>query len=344
MSAVTEKSVLISAPYFLPEVERFRPVLEACGVRLLVAPVVERLGEDELLPYAGQADGVLCGDDRFTRRVLEAFAPRLRVISKWGTGIDSIDREAARRLGVAVLNTPGAFTEAVADSVLAYLLAFARTVPWADREMKAGAWEKRPGRALSECSLGVVGVGRIGKAVLQRGRSFGMELYGTDIVAIPASFVRRVGVRMVSLEELVRQCDFISLNCDLNPTSFHLMNAAVLGWMKPGAVLINTARGSIVDEPALVDALRRGRIAGAALDVYEDEPLPADSPLRRMDQVLLAPHNANSSPAAWERVHRNTVRNLLRGLDLSIPEALREPRPPPRRSPRKMAGAGRRRA
>jgi len=323
--------VLVSAPYLLPVLDRFRPTLERLGVDLTMAPVRERLSERELLGYAGAFDGVVCGDDRFTGEVLAAFAPRLRVISKWGTGIDSIDRAAARRLRIAVFNTPGAFTDAVADTVLGYVLAFARGQPWMDRAVKEGRWEKRPGRALHECTLGVIGVGRIGRAVLQRARAFGMRLYGNDIAPVPQTFVRRVGVRLVSRGELLRRSDFVSLNCDLNPTSFHLIDADALRRMKPTAVLINTARGAVVDEAALVEALSAGLLAGAALDVFEEEPLPETSPLRTLDQVLLAAHNANSSPTAWERVHRTTLRNLLVGLGLRIPPALAEI--PPARAP-----------
>ena len=154
------------------------------------------------MAFAGQVDGVVCGDDQFTSRVLEAFAPRLKVISKWGTGIDSIDRQAAERLGIRVGNTPGAFAHPVGDTVLAYILAFARRGPWMDRAMKAGHWEKIPGRTLRECTLGVVGVGHCGREVLRRARAFGMRLLGNDIVPIAADFVREVGVEMLPLEEL----------------------------------------------------------------------------------------------------------------------------------------------
>ena len=311
--------VLVSAPYFLPVLDRFRPVFEAAAIEPLAAEVVERLEEADLLPYAGHIDGALCGDDRFTARVLEAAAPRLKVISKWGTGVDSIDREAAARLGVQVFNTPGAFADPVADTVLGYILAFARRLPWLDAAVKAGRWEKQVGRSLAECTLGVVGVGNIGQAVLRRARAFGMTLLGNDIREIDPAFIAEVGVRMVPLEELLAQADFISLNCDLNPTSYHLINRERLAQVKPGAVLINTARGPIVEEAALVEALRARRLAGAALDVFEREPLPADSPLRSMDNVLLAPHNANSSPRAWERVHWNTLKNLFRGLGVPWP-------------------------
>jgi len=311
--------VLLSAPYLLPAIDAFRPMLDSAGIDLVLARVEERLTEDELLGFAGQVDGVVCGDDAFTRRVLEAFAPRLKIVSKWGTGIDSIDLQAAKELGISVGNTPGAFAHAVGDSVLAYILAFARQGPWMDRAMRAGRWEKIPSRALRECTLGVVGVGQCGREVLRRAKGFGMRLLGNDIIPIPKAFIDEVGVEMLSLEALLERADFISLNCDLNPTSFHLINDTALGHAKPHAILINVARGAVVDEPALIEALRSERLAGAALDVFEREPLPLDSPLRAFDNVLLAPHNANSSPEAWARVHRNTLRNLFLGLGLNVP-------------------------
>jgi D-3-phosphoglycerate dehydrogenase len=255
-------------------------------------------------------DGVICGDDRFSDRVLAA-APRLKVISKWGTGIDSIDRQACARRGIALCNTPNAFSEPVADSVLGYMLAFARRLPWMDRAMKGGVWDKIPGAALGEQVLGVIGVGDVGRAVVRRAIAFGMRVLGTDIRAIDAGFMTATGLEMVALDELLGAADFVSVNCDLNPTSLRLMNAGTLSRMRPSAVLINTARGPIVDEIALISALRHGAIAGAALDVFEHEPLPEDSPLRAMDNVLLAPHNSNSSPRAWERVHENSIANLL---------------------------------
>ncbi len=314
---MNQPTILITAPYMIPFLDRFRPVLEGYGLEVIVPEVEERMEEEDLLRYAGQFDGTICGDDRYTARVLEACAPRLKVISKWGTGIDSIDRDACARLGITIGRTPNAFTLPVADTVLGYILAFARRQPWMDAAMKRGEWKKIPGRSLGECTLGVVGVGNIGKAVARRARAFGMTVLGNDIVEIDHVFVAESGIRMVSLEELLAQADFISINADLNPTSYHLIDAGTLAQVKPGAVLINTARGPIVDEPALIDALQSGHLGGAALDVFEVEPLPADSLLLRMDNVMLAPHNANSSPAAWERVHWNTIRNLLAGLGIS---------------------------
>jgi len=302
--------VLVSAPYLQPVIDRFRPMLADRGVEIVLPSVHERLSEAELLKWVGDVDGVIAGDDQFTEKVLLA-APRLKVLSKWGTGIDSFDLDACRRLGIAVANTPNAFSQPVADSVLGYILCFARRIPWMDRSMKHGHWEKIPGISLQEATLGVVGVGNVGKAVVRRAVSFGMRVLGNDPVAIPPAFKAETGVEMLPLGDLLGQSDFVSLNCDLNPTSRHLMNDAAFALLKPSAVLINTARGPIIDEPALVRALKEGRLAGAGLDVFEVEPLPVENPLRQMDNVLIAPHNSNSSPSAWERVHHNTIHNLL---------------------------------
>ena len=306
--------VLVSAPYMIPVLDRFQRELEPLGVRLEAVPVRERLEEAQLLELMGAVDGMICGDDRFTERVFAKAAPRLRVVAKWGTGIDSIDTKAATHYGVRICNTPGAFTNPVADSALGYILTFARRIPWATASMRAGEWDKLPSVALCERTLGIVGVGNAGSAVARRARAFGMRILGTDVRPISPEVIRETGLEVVAFEDLLGGADYVSLHCDLNPTSFHLIGAQQLATMRPNAVLINTARGPIVDEPALIDALRTKRIAGAALDVFEHEPLPVDSPLRQMDNVLLAAHNANSSPSAWETVHRNTIRLLLEGL------------------------------
>lgn len=305
--------VLITAPYMLPVVEEFRPRLLAEGVEIVTARVCERLSEEELLPLVATIDGVICGDDQFTERVLSR-APRLKVISKWGTGIDSIDNVAAARFGVRVCNTPDAFTDCVADTVLGYVLCFARRLTRMDEDVRRGLWTKPDAVSLRECTLGVVGVGNIGKAVVRRALAFGMRVLGNDPVQVPASFIEETGLDMVPLHALLAEADFVSLHCDLNPTSFQLISRAELALMRPAAYLINTSRGTVVDESALVEALRERRIKGAALDVFEVEPLPEDSPLRAFDDCLLAPHNANSGHAARRRVHESTIANLLGAL------------------------------
>jgi D-3-phosphoglycerate dehydrogenase / 2-oxoglutarate reductase len=309
-------TILISAPYMMPTISRFTGILHHYGCKTIVADVHERLSEEEILSYAGQFDGVICGDDRFTPRVMDACLPRLKVISKWGTGIDSIDKPYGETVGITVRNTTNAFTLPVSDTVLGLMLSFARGIPWMNRDVKMGQWSKYLGRSLSECTLGVVGVGNIGKAVIRRARGFGMKILGNDIIPIAPDFIVENGVEMTTLEDLLGRSDFITLNCDLNPTSFHIINGHSLEWIKPGAILINTARGPLVEEAALVEGLRSGLLGGAGFDVFEVEPLPADSPLLTFDNVLLSAHNSNASPAAWERVHRNTIHNLLADLDI----------------------------
>lgn len=306
--------VLISAPYMQPIIERFRAELEARGIELFVPPVMERFEEADLLSFMADVDGAITGDDRFTRRVLEA-SPKLKVISKWGTGIDSIDRQACAEMGIAVRNTPNAFSEPVADSVLGYMLCFARNLPWLDRNMKSGVWHKIDGRTLGESTIGVIGVGDVGKAIVRRAAAFGGKLLGNDLKTIDPAFTEQYGLEMTSKEDLLRRSDFVVTSCDLNPTSYHLMSDVEFMLMQPTAVFINCARGPIVDEPALIRALESKTVAGAALDVFEHEPLPVDSPLLKMDNVMLSPHNTNSSPRCWEHVHLNTIRNLLDVLE-----------------------------
>jgi D-3-phosphoglycerate dehydrogenase len=302
--------VLVTAPYMQMAIDRFRPLFEKENIELVIPQRQERFEQEQLLQMVTDIDGVICGDDRFTKRVLQA-APKLKVLSKWGTGVDSIDKDACRQLGISVCNTPDAFSRPVADSVMGYILCFARRLLWLDKAMRDGQWQKTPSVALYECTLGVVGVGNVGKQVVRRAISFGMRVLGNDIVRMPAGFLAETGIEITSKENLLKQADFVSLNCTLNPTSFHLISDAEFALLKPSAVIINTSRGPVIDEPALIKALQNKQIAGAALDVFETEPLSSDSPLLKMDNVFLASHNANSSIDAWERVHQNTINNLL---------------------------------
>jgi D-3-phosphoglycerate dehydrogenase / 2-oxoglutarate reductase len=302
--------VLISAPYLVPAVEEFRPRLEAAGVELIVAPVRERLSAAELLPLVQTVDGMICGDDQINETVL-ANAPRLKVISKWGTGVDSIDMTAAARRRIRVCNIPNAFTDAVADTTLGYMLNFARGLHEMDCDVRRGLWTKPELLSLREWALGIVGVGYIGKAVARRARAFGMTLLGNDRAPIDPLFIEQANLEVVPLTELLGQADVVTLHCDLNESSYHLIGRDELWQMKPSAFLINTARGPIIDETSLVEALEQERIKGAALDVFEVEPLPIDSPLRKLSNCWLAPHNANSSQEAKRRVHEIAIENLL---------------------------------
>lgn len=307
---------MISAPYMIPFIERFKPFFESNDIEVIVPEVGERLEEDELLKYMNDLDGIICGDDRFTQKVLDN-AHKLKVISKWGTGIDSINKPECTKRGIAVRNTPNAFTVPVSDSVLAYILNFARNISSMDRAMKSGEWQKIDGHAMHEATLGVIGVGNIGESVLRKASAFGMKLLAYDIKPLPTDLIIELGIQEVPFKDLLQRSDYVSVNCDLNESSYHLIDENAFVEMKSNAVLINSARGPIVDEKALIRALSERRIRGAGLDVFEEEPLPLNSLLMTMTNVLLAPHNTNSSRYAWENVHRSTINNLMESLNLS---------------------------
>lgn len=274
----------------------------------------QRVEEAELYNLIMGFDGVIAGGDEFTDRVL-AHADRLKVISKWGVGVDTVDLEAAERLGIEVYWSPGAFADPVADAAIGYILMFARRLHELSEIAKAGKWPKPTGLALRSRTIGVVGVGHIGKALIRRAKPFKMRLLGNDIVPMPEDFLQETGVSMVALDRLLAESDFVCICADLNETSYHLIDADALRKMKPTAYLINVARGKIVDEAALIAALQQGQIAGAALDVFETEPPAMDNPLRKMDNVIFGAHNAYNEDDAVDWVTRNTIRNLIEGLD-----------------------------
>jgi D-3-phosphoglycerate dehydrogenase / 2-oxoglutarate reductase len=314
-----KKTIIFSAPYMMTSVERFRKVLEGhYGIEMIVPEVKQKLLEDDILKYAGQFDGTICGDDVYSPRVIEACSPRLKVISKWGTGIDAIDKAACKKYNVMIGNTLNAFTIPVSETAVGYMLNFARGLTVMDRTMHAGAWDKPAITTLSETTVGIIGAGNIGQAVARRVRAFGCRILMNDIVPIKPDFLIENHIEQVPLEQLLNESDFVTCHTDLNETSRHLINAKTLAMMKPTAYLINTSRGPVVDEAALAEALSAKKLAGAAMDVFETEPLPMDSPLRAMPNVYIAPHNCNFSPVACERVHWNTIRNLLIGLDIPL--------------------------
>jgi D-3-phosphoglycerate dehydrogenase / 2-oxoglutarate reductase len=309
------KRVLITAPYMLREKEKVGILLQGKDIIVDWATVEERLEESDLTDIIGRYNGIICGDDRITKRVLEA-AGNLEVIVKWGTGIDSIDREAAESRGIPVLRTLNAFSEPVGDTTLGVILAFARSIFVNDRLMKKGSWDKPRSFCLSEKTVGIIGLGNTGTAVVKRLHVFGPAVIANDIVEKDQGIIKKYNIAMVDKETIYENADFICIHCDLNETSFHLINREAFEKMRKKPYIINMARGPIIDEVALIDALRSGKIAGAGLDVFENEPLPKDSPLRGMDNVILSSHNANSSPYYWQRVHENSVKMLFKGLNI----------------------------
>jgi len=310
-----EYRVLVTAPPILPKIYNYKNLFDKKSVEIVVPPyeVVECLYENELKELLKDTDGILCGDDKITENVLKQ-TNKLKVISKWGTGIDSIDKDAAERLGIKVLRVKDVFSEPVSDTVLAYILLFSRKIIEKNQIVKNNKWEKTESHTLKEKSLGIIGVGHIGKVIAEKAMALGMEVFGNDIRGISRNFVGRTGIKMVTLNELFTHSDFVTLHCDLNNVSFHLIGADELKLMKPNSVLINTSRGEVIDQTALEKALEKKEIFGAALDVFEVEPLPEESKLRELDNVFLSPHNSNGSPIVFNKVDELSINNLFLGL------------------------------
>lgn len=304
--------------------------------RALPGPALARLGERVALEVWGPAGGpdpaalragvrdaagLLCLlTDRVDAGLLDA-APRLRVISSCSVGVDHIDLAAATARGIPVGHTPGVLTETTAELAFGLLLAAARRIPEADRFVREGGWtwERRwepdllLGSDLHGAVLGIVGVGAIGTAVARRARGFGMRILGWSRRRRPEAL--EAGVEFVELDALLAAADFVSVHLALTPETHHRIDAAALARMKPSALLVNTSRGEVVDEVALARALAEGRLAGAALDVFDREPLAPDSPLLELDRVVLTPHIGSASFATRARMASLAAENLLAGLE-----------------------------
>lgn len=275
-------------------------------------------GQSDLLERVRGVDGLLCLlTDRVDAEVLEAAGPGLKVVSNYAVGVDNVDLAAATARGIPVGNTPGVLTDATADLTFALLLAAARRVVEGDRLVKAGGWKTwgpafMLGADLNGRTLGILGFGRIGRAVARRGAGFGLRILYTD--PGPADPEPGLEAAPVDFETLLREADFLSLHCPLTEATRGLMNAAAFERMKRTAVLVNTARGPVVDQAALYEALASGRIFAAALDVTNPEPLPADSPLLTLENCIVVPHIASASWQTRERMSLMAAENLIAGL------------------------------
>ena len=306
--------VLISCAQLQSSIHQYRAMLEQQGIELELPEVVQQLSEFQLLQMIDRFDGVIAGDDHFTARVLEK-GKRLRVISRWGVGVDAVDLDAAQRLGIRVSNTPNVFADEVADVAMGYIILLARGLHLLDQSVRGGGWKKVQGVSLRDKTLGVIGVGSIGRALVRRATVTGMTVLGYDVGPVPASVVEETGLSLVGFDELLANSDFISLNCNLTTSNHHLLGQHEFALMHEGVYIINTSRGPLIDEAALVQALDTGKVAGAALEVFETEPLPMDSPLRRFDNCIFGTHNGSNTIEAVTRVNELAIRNLLEGLE-----------------------------
>ena len=287
-----------------------RELLGDGGFSLVHPPRYGPLPEAELLPLLEGVDAVYASVDRYTSAVLRSpQASRLKIISRWGVGYDSIDIAAATDSGIVVAYTPGLLDEAVADYAMALMLGVARRIHEGHASMRAGRWAPAWGADIAGQTLGLVGCGRIGQAVARRAAGFGMTLLAHD--PAPQTAAEALGVSFVPLDELLDRSDFVSIHAALTPATRGLIGEPQLRRMKAGAHLVNTSRGAIVDEGALVRALNEGWIAGAAIDAFVTEPLPPDHPLTTAPNLLLTPHQASFGLQTGRRVSEAAARALV---------------------------------
>lgn len=288
--------------------EHFLPILERQNIEVFTPEVTQILSEDELIDLVPDFDGWIIGDDPATRKVFDAGKKgKLKAAVKWGVGVDNVDFAACKELGISVTNTPHMFGNEVADVALSYILGLARQTCAIDRGIRAGNWPKSRGISLSGKTVGIVGLGDIGYHTAKRVLAFGMKVVAWDPAKAESNLQ---GVEMQDWPVRVEDCDFIVFTCALNPQNRHMLNKEILGRCMRGVRIVNVARGPLIDEKALVGALKSGKVHSAALDVFEVEPLPRDSYLREHPLNILGSHNGSNTTEAVEKTNIRAIKLL----------------------------------
>jgi D-3-phosphoglycerate dehydrogenase len=309
MSELKACRVLVTPRSYARDDPALRSHLEAAVGEVVYSTVGRALTAEELLELIPGVDGFIAGLDAITREVMQA-AGRLKIIARYGVGVDNVDLEAARERGIVVTNTPGANSVSVAELTVGLLFALLRTIPEAAATTRAGEWPRMQGLTLAGKVVGLIGFGAIGKEVARRLGGFQCTLLACDPAADRAQ-AEALGVQIRPHEEIIREADILSLHLPLLPETREMVNADFLGRMKPGAFLINTARGELVDEGALVAALASGHLRGAALDVFSQEPPDGQNPLLAMPQVIVTPHIGSHTDGAANAMGWMALRDLL---------------------------------
>lgn len=287
------------------------------------------LGEEKMLALVGEFDAILCGDDQITRAVLEKARPRLKILSKYGIGVDKIDVAAATEMGIPLSFCPGVNHTTVAEHTFALLLALNRHLVEEANFTRAGSWKRLTGHEIMGKTLGIVGLGRIGKEVATRAKAFGMEVIGYDVHWDDAFAAQHGICRAAGVEEIFTTAEVISLHTNLTEQTRGMINAASIATMKDGVVILNCSRGEVVDNAALAAALESGKIAGYGTDVLDQEPPPADHPLLTAKNCIVTPHIGSRTYESVQRQAMMAARNLLNLLQGKAPLAQVNSVPPP---------------
>lgn len=311
-NALASCRVLVTPTSFGRGDAALKPVLEQAVAQVVYNPHARPLAAHELIPLVADVDGWIAGLDRIDATVIAA-APRLKVIARYGVGIDRVDVAAATRRGVAVTNTPGANAAAVAEHAVALMLALCRNLCRCDRAVRNGEWPRVGGVGLRGKTVGLVGFGAVGREAARRLQAFGCRILAHDPF-VPAETLRAQGVEPAALGELAAAADLVSVHAAYTPGGPAVIDETFLSAMKPGALLVNTARGELVDEDALQRALAGGHLRGAGLDCFRDEPPPPDHPLLGLPQVIVTPHAAAHTDEAAAAMGRMAVAACLQVL------------------------------
>lgn len=285
--------------------------LQSFAGTLIFNPQSRPLTEDELIPLLDGCNGCIAGLDHFTRKVIES-SDSLQVISRYGTGVDNIDITASREKKVTVCRTPGVNARAVAELTFGLLLCLARQIPLLDRQTREGKWARSVGIELRQKTFGILGLGAVGKEVSRLAAGFSMKVIACD-PAVDSAYAKANGIVPVSFEELLRESDVLSLHLPLTIETRRIISAEAMGRMKKGAVIINTARGGLLDENAAYEILKSGELGGLGLDVYEKEPVQ-NSPLFELPNVVFTPHTAARTIESAAAMAELSVENLINVL------------------------------
>ena len=306
--------ILITPTSFLkPENAQARETIEAYADEIVYNPQQRPLSPEEIIPLLDGVDGYIAGIDYITADVIRQAPESLKVISRYGAGVDRVDIGVAKEKGIVVTNTPGTNATAVCELAFGLMLSLARSIPRLDGAVKSGEWPRASGIELKGRALGVIGFGAIGRKLAVRAKAFEMDVAAYDPY-FGAAFAEAAGVRQCSLEDIIAQSDFISLHVPLNEETRHLIDEKRIARMKDGTFIINTARGGLIDETAAARAIRSGKLGGLGLDAYEVEPV-TDSPLMGLSQVVMTPHTGAHTAEAVAAMGMLSVRNLIDVLE-----------------------------
>jgi len=307
--------ILVTCPPMLALREEFEPILLSQGIEPVCPEVTQTLTEEQLIELLPGCDGRIIGDDPATEQVvMAAKAGGLRAAVKWGVGVDNIDFEAFSKANIEIKNTPNMFGNEVADIAMGYVIGLARKTHSIDRAVRAGHWPKPQGMSLQGKVAGIIGFGDVGTNLAKRLLVSGMKVLAFDPEVEDTDME---GVNIHSWPEHAEDCDFLVLCCSLNSSTRKMLNAESLGLCKTGVLLVNVSRGGLIDQNDLVSALEAGKVGGAALDVFEVEPIPASSALLSLDQCIFGSHNASNTIDAARKTNHKAMSTLLALLDVA---------------------------